>query len=195
MDGTLNLNTGPTIEPVSLADMKHHLRVDITDDDAYISGLITAVRTNLERQYDTAFINQTWDWYLDDFPASEFRLPLFPLSSVTSIKYTDEDDSESTFSSDNYVVDNYSRPGRVTLKSTASWPSVTLKESNAVKVTFVAGYGATESSVPEPIRQAIKLLTADLYENRESLLVAQGVTVMRLDIAQVLMANYRSFNT
>ena len=191
----LDLATAATKEPGSLADVKAHLRVDITDDDAYIAGLEEAVRTNLERQYTTAFVTQTWDWYLDGFPGSEFRLPLWPAQSVTSIKYTDEDDNESTYSSANYLVDTIGKPARVTLKTSASWPSDTLKESNAVVVRFVAGYGDNAADVPAPVRQAIKLLVGDLYENREDLLIAQGVTVARLDVAAVLMANFRGFNT
>ena len=194
MNGSLNLVTGPTVEPVSLAEAKLHLRVDINDDDVFISSLVETVRIQLERQYDTAFVNQSWDWYLDTFPNTSFEIPLWPLSSVTSIKYTDEDDSESTYSSDNYRVDTASKPGRVILKTAKSWPSVTLKEHNGVVIRFVAGYGAGSTSVPAPIRQAIKLMVGDLYENRENVLIAQGVTVSNLQIERVLMANYRGFN-
>jgi uncharacterized phiE125 gp8 family phage protein len=190
----LNLVTAATKEPVSLADAKGHLRVDITDEDTYIAGLVTAVRENLERMYTTAFITQTWDWYLDAFPASEFYLPIWPIQSVTSIKYTDEDDNESTYSSANYRVDTIGKPGRVTLKSTASWPSDTLKESNAVVVRFVAGYGDNAADAPGPVKQAIKLLVGDLYENREEKVIAAGISsIPELGVVDRLMANYRSF--
>ena len=195
-EGRLSLVTAPALEPVSTVVAKGHLRVDITDDDSYIAGLVAAVRTNLEKQFDTAFVTQTWELYLDNWPGGdEIPIPLWPLQSVTTVKYTDEDGNESTYSSDDYLVDAVSRPGRLKLKSSASWPSVTLQELNAVVVRFVAGYGDAASDVPEPIRQAILVQVGELYENREDLLIAQGVTVMGLKIEERLMANYRGFNT
>ena len=47
----LLLTTPPTAEPVALADVKAHLRLAITDDDAYITSLITAARRAIESRY------------------------------------------------------------------------------------------------------------------------------------------------
>ena len=150
----------------------------------------------MERAYETAFVSQTWDLYFDNWPGGDvIGIPLWPLASVTSVKYTDEDAAESTLSSSDYLVDTVSRPGRLKLKSSASWPSVTLQELNGIVVRFVAGYGDAASDVPDPIKQAILVQVGELYENREDLLIAQGVTVMGLKIEERLMANYRGFNT
>ena len=131
---------------------------------------------------------------LDDLPAGVFRLPKPPLASVTSIKYTDEDAVEATFSSSNYLVDTDTEPGRVLLKNGVSWPAVTLKEAGAVRVRYVAGYGAAGSNVPQAIRQAILLVIGSLYENREDVLVAQGVTVTTLPFGvEALLASYRVY--
>jgi uncharacterized phiE125 gp8 family phage protein len=57
---------------------------------------------------------------------------------------------------------------RIVLRQGKSWPTVTqTRNANAYVVKYVAGYGGA-SDVPEPIVQAIKLLTAHLYENREA---------------------------
>ena len=55
----------------------------------------------------------------------------------------------------------------------------------AVTITFMAGYGATEDLVPAPIRQAILMQTASLYENRGD--VASELS----DVATRLMYPYR----
>lgn len=191
---TLKLITAPATEPVTASEAKSHLRVDTTADDTLIGTLITAARQHVENHLRRALITQTWELVMDAFPAGDvIRLPRPPLVSVTSIKYTDVAGSESTFSSAAYVVDTDSTKGRVVLKSGESWPSDTLAAANGVRVRYVAGYGSA-AAVPNPIRQAILLLIGTLYENRESVLVAQGVTVAQLPFGvEALLMPYRIF--
>jgi uncharacterized phiE125 gp8 family phage protein len=56
--------------------------------------------------------------------------------------------------------------------------------NNAYVVKYVAGYGGA-SDVPEPIVQAIKLLTAHLYENREAV-TSLGVNAIPYTIGAML---------
>ncbi len=189
----LTMVTGPAVEPVSVNEAKAHLRVDISDDDALIGGLITAARMHVEQNMKRALVAQTWELVMDRWPALGYlRLPLPPLVSVTSIKYTDVDGVEGTFDVGNYLVDTDREPGRIVLKSAASWPAVELREVGGVRVRYVAGYGSTAGDVPRGIRQAILLLVGSMYENREETLVAQGVTVMRLPFGmEMLLSPYR----
>ena len=190
----LKLITAPAAEPVSASEAKAHLRVDTTADDTYIGTLITVARQNVESHLRRSLINQTWEVVLDAFPAGVIRLPKPPLASVTSIKYTDDEGNESTYSSANYVVDTDTEPGRVVLKSGQTWPAVTLAAANGVRVRYVAGYGAAGSNVPQAIRQAILLVIGSLYENREDVLVAQGVSIGVLPFGVVaLLAPYRIY--
>lgn len=191
---TLKLITAPATEPVTSSEAKSHLRVDTTADDTLIGTLITAARQHVENHLRRALITQTWELVMDAFPAGDvIRLPRPPLVSVTSIKYTDVAGNESTLSSAAYVVDTDSTKGRVVLKSGESWPSDTLAAANGVRVRYVAGYGSA-AAVPNPIRQAILLLIGTLYENRESVLVAQGVTVAQLPFGvEALLMPYRIF--
>lgn len=190
----LKLITAPAAEPVSTSEAKSHLRVDTTADDTYIGTLITVARQNVESHLRRSLINQTWEVVLDAFPAGVIRLPKPPLASVTSIKYTDDEGNESTYSSANYVVDSDTEPGRVVLKSGQTWPAVTLAAANGVRVRYVAGYGAAGSNVPQAIRQAILLVIGSLYENREDVLVAQGVSIGVLPFGVVaLLAPYRIY--
>lgn len=186
--------TGPVVEPVSVEEAKDHMRVDLADDDALIAGLITAAREHLEGQArpQLAMITQTWQYVADGWPAGDtLVLRPWPLQSVTSVKYTDEDGTEATFSSSNYVVDTYGSPARVRLKTGVSWPTVTLQALNGLVVEFVAGYGNTSASVPQRLRQAILLLVSHWYENRE-LVMTSGAVPKALPFAvDALMQNWR----
>lgn len=147
---SLNLITPPSREPLSLALAKSHLKLDstFTDDDNLIQGLITAARRYCEGFQNRAYLEQTWDLWLDDFPSGKYiDIPLPPLQSVTSIKYYDTDDTESTMDTDDYDVDVKGYVGRVVLKYSKSWPSTVLRPSNGVVIRFVAGYETYSSTV------------------------------------------------
>lgn len=169
--------TAPTVEPVELLEAKAHLRVTATDEDSLIEDLVAVARQRLERATGRAFITQTHDYILDDFPSGTFMvLPRPPLISVTSVKYTPEGAAESTFTSSDYLVDTSSKfGGRIMLKRTASWPSDTLDVLNGVVVQFVAGYGPAATDVPEPLQQAVLIDLATLFENREDSVVGTGI--------------------
>lgn len=178
----IKLQTAPAAEPVDLVEAKLHLRVDINNDDTLIEGYILTARRTSEKISNHKFITQTWDIVMDAFPGGDtFTLPksLSPLASVTHIKYTDEDDNESTFASSNYVVDTYSDPGRIKLDKDSNWPSDTLIELNGVVVRVVVGYGA-EDDVPQEFKQAIMLMVGHWYESRESVVVGAGMVATEL---------------
>jgi uncharacterized phiE125 gp8 family phage protein len=149
---TLKLITAATAEPVTLARAKEHLRVDGATEDALIGDYLRAARDLVERLTGWALQTQTWDLYLDAFPAGDtLTLPRWPLQSVTGAYYT---------------VDTVSEPGRIWLKTGYSWPGDTLQPYNGVRVRFVAGY-TSASLVPQNVVNAILLLLGMLYENRE----------------------------
>lgn len=179
----ISVVTPAAMEPVSLAEAKLHMRVDSSDDDAYILGLIATARRWVESFRNQALVTQTLDWYLDSWPASgQFDVPRPPLQSVTSITLYDTANAASTVSSAVYFVDTVSQPGRISLAYGQSWPTTTLRDRNAIKIRFVAGYGSAES-VPNEVRQAILLIAGDLYENRENTLIGQGLTVQQIPFA------------
>lgn len=158
---SLSVQTAPTVEPISIDDVKPFLRLgDFTTDDGLIRDLITTVREQVEaRGY--ALINQTLVMRMDCFP-TVIKLPRAPLVSVTSIQYVDVDGVTQTLAASKYDVDTSSVPARITPAYNESWP-LTRSEIDAVTVTFVAGYGANPSDVPERVRTAMKIDLATLY--------------------------------
>lgn len=144
---SLFLVTAPAAEPVSLADLKLHLRVDTTAEDDLIAGLGVTARQYAETFTQRAIPIQTWDYKLDRFPClSEFYLPNAPCISVTSITYVDTNGDSQPLATSVYDTDlpvgPYARAGRIFLKYGQSWPQ-TRCIPNAVTVRFVAGYQGT----------------------------------------------------
>lgn len=78
-----------------------------------------------------------------------------PISSVTSIGYTDEAGSSQTFASSRYATDLNSTPPRIILDTNEQWEETEENTPNAVQITFVSGYGSTAASVPAAARLAI----------------------------------------
>ena len=156
-----------SVEPVSTEEMKSHLRVTYSDEDALIDTLTAAARRRIEHITDRALINQTWELRIDwDFP-SVIYLPRSPLSSVSSVQYVDNNGDTQTLATSEYTVDATHEPGRIYEAQDKVWPD-TWNERNAVIVTFVAGYGAAATDVPDEFKVAMKLLTAHWFRNREA---------------------------
>ncbi len=178
----LVLTTGPTVEPVTTAEMKLHSRIDTDADDAKIAMFITAAREYVESITGRQLINATYTMKLNMFPIGEFmELPKAPLGSVTSVQYLDTANTTQTFSSSNYTIDNsIDSYGRIIVDRDVGWPS-TYDTLNAVTVVYVAGYGATSASVPERYKQLIMLIAADWYENREGNII--GTSAIQLPTA------------
>ena len=167
----VQLVTGPSVEPISVADAKRHLRVEHSDDDLLIKRLIeTAVAmVDVTGVLGKAMITQTWrEWYAPN--PSQIVLSLGPVQSVSAIKYYDADNALQTDTLSNYFVLGTS--GRTTIKpkSGFTWPTTFVRD-DAIAIEYVIGYGDTFRDVPSTVRHALFMLVAHHYENRENELI------------------------
>lgn len=162
---SLKRTTDATVEPISIDDMKAHLRIEPSDDaeNALITSYIKAARQKIEEHLGRALISQTWTRVSDRSP-SRLSLEYPPLISITSIKSYDEDNDSTTNSSDNYFIVTSTEPGQLLLKGGASW--VTHRGQASFEIIYVAGYGAAASDVPEGIIQGLRLMVTKMYESR-----------------------------
>ena len=128
------------LEPVTLAEMKTHLRVDHADEDSYIQALISAAREYVEEQTGRRLMYTTQTQKYDSWP-TEMELRWSPLSTVTSIVYTDTSSTTQTCTNTVYDVDTAVLPGKVREAYGQSWPA-NRGHPNDITVTYVAGYGA-----------------------------------------------------
>ena len=166
------LVTAPTVEPVTTAEAKTHMRVTTAADDTYINALVTSARQQAEMVLRKSLITTTWDLYFEDF-ASELHFEYGPLQSITSIKYQDENNAEQTLSTSNYAVSRADRGlNRIKILSA---PATYADGFDSVIVRFVAGYGNAASDVPEVIKTALKVRVNTWYDVRQEIIVGSQV--------------------
>lgn len=179
------LTSPPGVEPITPSEAKTQIRIDHADEDPYIESLITVARQEAERIAWRQYITATWKLLLDRFPKRDFPIyvPRPPLQSVSQIQYVDQNGATQTLDAAKYTVDADSEPGRITPAFGETWP-LTRKQIHAVTVTFVAGYGAAASDVPEPPKHWMKLHIAHWYEHRE---MAEGRSMTILPLAEGLL--------
>lgn len=203
----LKLVTAPASEPVTLEQAKQHLREDSDDFNEQIEVFIEAATAYADGPsgfLGRALIDQTWDLYLDAFPAVTvvgtrnvyaIEIPLPPLIEVLGVFYLDSNGAEQTFDAASYTVDDASEPARIVLGSTGSWPTIQ-EAANAVRVRFRAGYLDQNSpdaeNVPGNIKAAILIMVGDLYQNRESSVIGQTVTKIPWS-AEALLRRHRIY--
>lgn len=163
-------NSGPSAEPLTVAELKSRLRIDHSSEDTLIEALGKAARELIEGWTGCRMMTRTEYLYLDSFPPCDgIVIPVAPVTAVASVKVYDEDNVATTMDTADYMVDLNGPVAKVLLKSEASWPTIDAEErvANAVEVAFTSGY-ASSGAVPERLKTALHLLTGHLYENREA---------------------------
>jgi uncharacterized phiE125 gp8 family phage protein len=178
---SLQLITPPAVEPVALADVKAHLKIDTADEDALLATLITAARARAEWHTGRAFLTQSWRLKLDAFPADGIaEIPLPPLQSISEIAVTDVDGIRTVLDPSHYFVDTASEPGRVVFDE----PQRNLRRHDCLEIAFTAGYG---TAAPASVNEAILEIVADLHAHRGDEYGTVGLA------GQALLAPYRIF--
>jgi hypothetical protein len=194
--GVLELVTPPATEPVSRDEAKAHARIEVSADDDLIDAYIAAARQMVEQFTGRALITQTWKLTLDCWPGakaddwwdgaregaismlegSEIELCKAPFRAITSVNTYDESNNATLWASSNY----YAAPqaggfGRLVKVYGSTWPTL-VRDKAAIAIAFTAGYGANASDVPMALRQAVKIMVAWWYENRDVKDIPQAAT-------------------
>ena len=187
----LRVKTAPTAEPLTLTEARAHARFDSFAEDGVIAGFILAARIHIESLCGLALCPTTFLMTVDDFPAADYiAIPREPLQSVVAVTYANLTGGTTTWSASEWEVDLYSTPPRLRPKDGYDWPDDVKDQLAAVSIEFVAGYSGPES-VPQPIMQALRMLTGYYIDNREAAVLTEVPREMPFAVIP-LLTQYRN---
>lgn len=211
MYSSLRVVTPPVCLPVDLPLAAQHCRIDMATEFNLVELYVSTATMLAEQYLGRILIAQTLDWTVAESsppasamvpmaspatllsagtllaaplgfpwpPRRPLEIPRSPLISVQSVTLGGIETEERVLDASEYSVDLHTEPGRL-LQRTKS-PTAFQR----MVVRFTAGYGTDPISVPSPIRNAILLMAAWLYEHRGD---AEGDMPKA---AQMLLAPYR----
>jgi len=177
-------------EPVDLAQVKAHCRIDDDADDLYLLSLIATARASVEDFTGRALRTETRKAF---YPCwGELILPRSPFVSLDHLKYYPaEGGSAVTVDPATYYVVSTREPARITLAYGKAWPVAALRPVDGIEAQFVCGYGS--GAVPSRLLHAIKMLVSHWYSQREAVIVANPAAVDSKEVTyavQALIAEY-----
>lgn len=183
--------TPPGAEPISQIEAQGH--INLTEPTALEQADLTlklqGACNRAERYLHRALITQRLMLTLDGW-AEVIRLPRPPLQQVEAVQYLDPDGAEQTLATDQYQVDTADEPARLAPAPGCTWPLLQAGALGSVRVTYLAGFGATNEDVPPEIRVGILVLLGDLYEHREDVVVGTVASDVEQVSWQALLAPY-----
>lgn len=155
----------PASEPISLAEAKQYLRVEHDADDTLIAALTTAARNAVELSTRRVLMAQRWRVTLHCWPASgRIVSPVNPLISLVAARVRGESEASTALDPAAFTLDTVSVPGLIMFERTrVKEPGRALA---GIELDIEAGYRAA-ADVPAPLTQAIRLLLAQSYEQRD----------------------------
>jgi uncharacterized phiE125 gp8 family phage protein len=165
----------PAIEPVTLAETKSWLRLDSADEDDLLTALIKTARIRSETITNRAMITQTVQETFVRYSASGvIDFSFAPVQSINSVVKIASNGAETILTATDYFADLDNNRIKVNSLSGAA----------SFRIEYIAGYGLLSTDVPAPLKTAILLQIAWLFEHRDE----DSEFIPRS--AQLLLASY-----
>jgi uncharacterized phiE125 gp8 family phage protein len=157
----LTFESAPTFSPVKDYDVKASLRIDDDADDALIESLIAACVNQIELENNLRLAARTVTFTFSCLP-DDLKLPLHPVSAITSITYLDGNNQRQTLDPTLYQLVQTSGFPKVCRAYNKFYP-VILQTEGSVIVTATAGYA--DGAVPSALIAAAIVMVCDHFSN------------------------------
>ena len=162
----LKLVTDVATELLTISDVKSHLYITHSNDDDYLTALITRSRKQIQNFIKKAIGSQEWVWVIDAVGSEELQIPYQPVITVDLVsEKTDFQTYEPIVLSTAYDTDGEHEK------------TFTPFYSGRFKVEYTTGY----TTLPDDLKQAWLIQINHLYENRGDV-KEQGLSEMAKDI-------------
>ncbi|MDX1949584.1 MAG: phage head-tail connector protein [Rickettsiales bacterium] len=146
----------PTIEPLTIDEVKRFVRITGDYENNTIQDLIKSARQDAERYMKSSILKQKWRLSFKYYVDNEIEMPMGPVISIDEINIIGKDGSESLFNSSFYQLS----PAKYFLFFDK------IPSGRFITIDYFTGFGETLQSVPAQIKTALLNQVAYLYENR-----------------------------
>ncbi|MDP4840033.1 MAG: head-tail connector protein [Alphaproteobacteria bacterium] len=173
-------------EPIGLELAKAYLRVEHDNEDGLIESFISTARASVEAYTSRALIKQKWQLTLNAGYAvarsdeayltgrksrgeQGIELPRSPFVELCSDPVLHTEYGEKSLK--DFRVDTAARAAHIHFGPSAQ---SLLHGTGSIQIEFIAGYD--DGKLPEPLKQGVLLVLAQLYENRIAVNDNPGMT-------------------
>lgn len=170
--------SAPPSAAVPVRAFAEHLRLgtgfaDDGSQDAVLELYLRAAMAAIEARLGRVLLARAFTWTVNSWrEGSSQPLPVAPVRSVEAVMLVDADGSEVQADPDAWSVLRDSQRPRLVGRFGRSLPKI--PRSGRAEVRFTAGFGAGWDDVPADLRQAVFLLAAHFYENRDDTGIVAG---------------------
>ena len=132
---------------ITLAEMRSFLGLpdSMTTKNELLVDLIDSYNDEIEQYLGVTMINTSYSEYYDGNGTDCLFLKHYPIGTITTLTI------DSTAQVENTDFYKYADEGKIKLKS-----GVFTKDIHNVYIVYTAGWGATRSAVPKPLKLALK---------------------------------------
>lgn len=155
-----------SVEPVSITDLKAHLRIFHTDEDEHLRLFIAAARQRVESYLGKTLVKSRWRLMEQSFPVGDqpMELPMPPLVTIDLLKYESSDSGTISVVPTRGTDYDWTLDGRFAPVD-SFWPSLAMV-MNPITIEYTAGE-EDPSTVPEVVKLAIMTVAGEFDRNRE----------------------------
>lgn len=151
------------VEPLTLDDAKAHLRVLDDSEDGLIGQKLEDAIEWVEGRTGHILRRRTIVEHFSSF--DRLRLDAWPIVSIDEVEYVGADYLTGLLTADDLALQLRVRPARVKLRRGVATPALD-DGDDAITIRATAGY--EPGAVPGRLRQAVLLILAGLYADRET---------------------------
>jgi len=189
--GRVSVVTPATVLPLTVAQIKKHLRIDHNEEDDELGDWLATAIGEIEHPngwLGRSLMPQRLKLTFDAPPPRVIALPGPPVTEVKTIKTRGADDTITTIYNADLAIDTIglitdydAEPALIWPDDDIGWPSDIKTGPDSMQIEYLAGY-ADAASLPGPIRSWLYVRIGELYRDRErSMLNATSTRLSHVD--------------
>lgn len=168
--GNIVETAAPVGYPVTIEQARAQCALyDETAHDTLLTQLIAAATAEVEDFTGAKIMARTVQLDLDGFQCRDIDLQIYPVQSITSVKYDEPAGTEQTVPTADYYQALTGMNPR--LRSVGYWPATLVNKPGSVRVLCVVGYEGTGDSpisrenIPANLTQAILMRVYEMWND------------------------------